>query len=203
MARTTFHTDDELDELLSHDCLSGPKYDQIEERVLDAVTRPRAPRLLGSAVACAAAALVVGVAVLASSSEPFTTKGEYDPSVGAISAACSRPGGSVCSAASTLMFSLDTSRASGYLAAYAEPLNGSATGRIWYFPNAGGYAPRVPAGEATVVFSEGVRIGPEHATGRYRVTAWVSKHPPSRSSSVGSHSTEVLARTTFEIQIIE
>ena len=74
------------------------------------------------------------------------------------------------------MFSVNGTRSAGYLLALAERVAGPPV-RIWYFPASDGSAPRVEARASTTVLPQGVRLGPPHAVGEYRVMAWLSAQP--------------------------
>jgi hypothetical protein len=72
-----------------------------------------------------------------------------------------------CSRGDRILFEIDGAGAApGFLAAYAEDRTG---GRIWYFPRADGRLAPVPVRSGHVVMEEVVRVGAEHAPGRYAV----------------------------------
>ena len=175
----------ELDRLLARGSLSGSEYDQIEARILDRVQprsanrvlRPLVPAVAGLAMAAAVALLVVRP----SDTESFRAKGGGTPGLGVIEMACAGTTPSSCPRGSTVMFSVNAAVASGYLGAYAESLDDPARPRIWYFPTRAGVSPHVATASGTVVVPQGVRLGHEHAPGRYRIHAWLSREPLTRS----------------------
>jgi hypothetical protein len=99
------------------------------------------------------------------------------------------------------MFSVNTAVASGFLGAYAERLGDSSHERIWYFPTATSEAPRVSPGEGTVILTEGVRVGPEHRPGDYRVTVWLSEQPLMREQ-VGATLNRESTVATLSLKIV-
>lgn len=194
-----------LDQLLAGGSLGGPRYDEIFERVVPRTAgaeagRPRRWRrwwlVMSAALVPAAAAWLV---LARPKGPPPTPKGAAGLS-GAIELGCGVAAGHVCRAGDTLLFSVNSAVASGYLAAYAERIGDPSSERIWYFPRTGGRAPLVSAGQATVVLPEGIRIGPEHTPGRYRVTAWITQSPPSRAA--GTVDLEARTHDTFELTVI-
>ena len=87
----------------------------------------------------------------------------------------------VCRLGDTLMFTINGNLMSGFLGAYAERVGEPSAPRIWYFPTANGTAPRLEARSGTLVVPQGVRLGPPHAPGQYRVTMWIAEAPPGRA----------------------
>ncbi|HKO50538.1 MAG TPA: hypothetical protein VJV79_22600 [Polyangiaceae bacterium] len=190
--------DSELDQLLSRGRLSGRQYDEIERRVLAQVVPRNRWRWTSfvPAAALASSALVVGL--LLAGREPneraskdshaaarelgFTARGSSLSTGGpprtaaVIDLGCAGRPAHVCRIGDTLMFSVSGNRSVSYLLAFAERVGGPA-GRIWYFPVREGSAPLVEARAETSVLSQGVRLGPPHAVGEYRVTAWLSEQP--------------------------
>jgi hypothetical protein len=192
----------ELDRLLARGLSSGPQYDDIEQRVMKRVAPRRKrwlwPTLVSSGLGFAAGAWLLvsagtfsglgsGELANGSSADGFRAKGTAPARASgsplAFDVACGTSASRVCRLGDTLMFSLNPSGASGYLAAYAERVDEPSASRIWYFPAPGSAAPSVEATGATVVLPEGVRLGPPHVLGRYRVTAWLSESPISSAST--------------------
>jgi len=187
----------ELDQLLARGRLSGRQYDEIERRVLARVA-PKSTRsqwttsLPAATLACA---LVIGLVLSVrapsgqstegsapAASDGFTARGSSAASggtlpVGALlDVGCAGRPPHVCRIGDTLMFSVNGTRSAGYLLALAERVAGPPA-RIWYFPASDGSAPRVEARASTTVLPQGVRLGPPHAVGEYRVMAWLSAQP--------------------------
>jgi hypothetical protein len=199
-----------LDDLLARGSLGGPQYDQILQRVLERTARdgrPRVRRWIRWAVVpggAFAAAFAVWLAVGQSERGGFAPKGGLAslPAGGALEISCAPSGSRICRLGSTLMVTANTALVSGYLTAYAERAGDPAHGRIWYFPTASGAAPLVQPGDGTVVVPEGIRIGPEHGPGTYRVTLLVSSRPLDRAAvdSVDDGSTR--SRSIFELQVV-
>jgi len=187
----------ELDQLLARGRLSGRQYDEIEHRVLARVV-PKSRRWLWTATvpaATLASALVVALVlnVRARSEragqgfptavqDGFTARGHSATSGGVLPAAavldvgCAGRPPHVCRLGDTLMFSVNGTETAGYLLALAERV-AEPSAHIWYVPASDGSAPRVSARSSTTVLSQGVRLGPPHAVGEYRVMAWLSAEP--------------------------
>jgi hypothetical protein len=192
---------DRLDQLLAEGNLSGAQYDAIERRVLERVVpRPKRSRWL---VAPIAALLAAGVAMPSTytSEDDFRAKGVAGPEL-AIDVACG-DGKQQCRHGDTLLFSVNAAVTQGYFYAYAQREGWAGGERIWYFPTASGQAPRVTSGEGTVILPEGIRLGQEHASGRYRVTAWVATRPLVRSAIPIGETPFAAARASVAIQIEE
>jgi len=186
--------DAELDQLLARGRLSGRQYDEIERHVLARVV-PRRTRWLRAAAVPAAAlscAAIVGLmlvgrtasershgGLLPAASDGFRARGSSALEGGAPSPAavldvgCAGRPAHVCHIGDTLLFSVTGNPSAGYLHAFAERVASPAP-RIWYFSAGAANAPLVPARVATNVLTQGVRLGPPHTVGTYRVTAWVA-----------------------------
>jgi hypothetical protein len=191
--------------LLARGTLGGPAYDEILERVLarsQVARRPFRKRLIGwlvfpSAVLVPAAAWLFFVHTRDTELTPKGSAGAAAVQIG-----CGPSGGQICHAGDTLMFSINAAIASGHLAAYAERVGAGAHERIWYFPTATGRSPIVPPGSGTVVLPEGIRIGPEHPPGRYRVTVWIAERAVSRMEVDDDRSDSMAGRETIALQVI-
>jgi hypothetical protein len=193
--------DVELNQLLARGRLSGGEYDQIERRVLGAVTEKR--RRAYWPVAVPALALAAGLALFigvrrAGRDTEFVEKGGGGPVRGVVSVGCGTAASLHCKLGDTLMFSVSGNRSSVYLVAFAERLGDTSAERIWYFPHARATAPRLDAKGGTTVLSEGIRLGPPHRAGRYHVRTWLSETPVRRDGAerLGAHGEQGV---TFEI----
>ncbi|HVR21285.1 MAG TPA: hypothetical protein VMS65_16340 [Polyangiaceae bacterium] len=193
--RTLIKDDDaELDHLLARGRLSGSQYDQIERRVLDQVAPKRRVWPLLAPAAALAAAFCLWIAAgrdlaQAPGAPPgnaFREKSGGTPTRGVVSIGCGGANPLVCRPGDTLMFSVSAVANAGYLVAYAERVGDPKKERIWYFPRTGATAPRVEAQAGTAVLPQGVRLGPPHVRGQYRVRAWLSEEPATRAQLEGA-----------------
>jgi len=192
--------DSELNRLLARGRLSGAEYDAVEQRIFEAITPPRARAkwpLVGSALAlAAAAALWFGQRA---APDDYAEKGGSAPPGGVVGVGCQGAAPHTCRLGDTLLFSVLGNAQPVYVVAYAERLDASQPSRIWYFPHADGTAPRVEVGPGTKVASEGVRLGPPHVKGRYRVKVWLSDAPVDRERA-----TKLTERAqTFDIDVVD
>jgi hypothetical protein len=152
----------ELDRLLGRGRMSRPEKEAILEEALPPRARRGfaffATRVLAPVAALGLVALVV---VRLGGDGGWRAKGGgADAPV--VDVGC----GGACTHGGTLMFRVGHLREPAWLAAYAIAPSGE---RIWYFPTDAGELPELPAREASAVVPRGVRIGAEHAPGRYRV----------------------------------
>jgi len=207
--------DDKIDRLLARGNLAGPEYDRIFERVLartETVTPVPARRWLawglvpGAAVATGLAAWLLlvrpsGVGGKEPGAAGFATRGLVGAGGGALEIGCTPSGSRVCRAGDTIMFQVNAAVISGYLGAYAERLDDPAHERIWYFTGAQANPVIVPA-SGTVVVPQGIRIGPEHRPGRYRVTAWIASRPLARAELDVAEAGAVRDRSTFDLEVV-
>jgi hypothetical protein len=173
-----------LDRVLARGALGGPHYDEILERVLERTETPEGRRagrrrvwLLVPAGALASA-VAAWLLLARPAGQPFTAKGSGESH--AIGMGCVSADGT-CRPGAKVVFTVNTAVASGYVGAYAERADGKAGQRIWYFPTTSGASPHVAPGTGTEVVPEGIEIGAEQPPGRYRVTAWLSARPLTRS----------------------
>ena len=184
--------DARIDELLARGTLGGPQYDQIFEQVLARTAEAESPhpappvRLRSRGITWALAALVPVAAVAAwlvlvpasGRDQRLRPKGAAPPGApvtGALEVGCAPSGRRSCRLGDTLIFTVNAAITWGHLSAYAERADDPAHARIGYFPAGGAAAgPVIAPGHATVVVPEGIRIGPEHRPGSYRITVWTS-----------------------------
>jgi hypothetical protein len=204
--------DIELDQLLARGRLSGRQYDALERNILSAVAPARrrwpwphaSSTVLISSAALSAAGLVLGVWLMfgktldqqpgtlphdSATGDGFRAKGAAVGPVAGFELGCPGREPGVCRLGDTLLFSLNAGTPAGHVLAYAER-EGEPGTRIWYFPAANGATPRVEARAGSQVLAEGVRLGPPHTAGKYRVWLWVSEAPLTRAQAEAS-----LART--------
>lgn len=177
--------DAELNQLLARGRLSGSEYDRIEESVLARVRPERKRRSWLFLAPAAAAASLLGVWLFGQSARDpgtFTPKGGDSARV-ALDVGCEGPEPHVCRLGQTLMFTVGAGDRRGYLAAYAERVGAPPSERIWYFPVPSGTQPRIEPISKTRVLGEGIRLGPPHVPGRYRVHVWISETPVERAEA--------------------
>lgn len=205
MTRAQGEEDQRIERLLTGGYLSGEEYDAIEQRVLRTVA-PASPgrrlrRVAPSAVAGLSLAALVALGVGAPSH--FTAKGgESTAAVGVFDISCNRALVHQCGPGDTLVFLVNSRVASGYLGAYAERVGDPSGKRIWYFPNANGKGPHVDAGSGTTVLREGIRIGPEHGPGQYRLSVWLSVKPLARTEIDGADASFFIARSSLTAEVV-
>ncbi len=176
-------TNDELDFLLAQGRMPGPVKERILQRAMDAAVPKKPPSWLvrmrfALATLGAAAALAVGLLMVTprTQEDGFKAKGSGKEAGGALSLECLGARLNACPQGATLMFVVGATPVAGFLVAYAEPEAGGE--RIWYFSKEDG-SPAVPALQ-TLPLRQGIRIGPEHAPGRYRVHLVVASRALSR-----------------------
>lgn len=202
---------DPIDELLSGGHLPARAYDEIFERVLAAAHPPpprmpwwRRPWMLAPAGTLAVA---LGVWLIASPSPPqgtgFATKGgSRSAQVPAISVACGSLAGARCRIGDTMMFVVPPSSPGGYLVAYAERTEEPKGDRIWYFPDAAGRLPLVRGSGSTAVLEQGVKVGPEHRPGTYRIVLWLTTTAVERQAPAPAPQGAEGTVTTAELEIV-
>jgi hypothetical protein len=204
----------ELDQLLARGRLSGRQYDEIERQVLARVA-PRSKRWPWIAVLPAAALLALlvfpgrtnersGAGSPNAVRDGFTARGSSASNGSArrsaviVDVGCAGRPAHVCRVGDTLMFSVNSSQAAGYLLAFAERLD-DPPARIWYFPASDGSAPSVEPRASTTVLSQGVRLGPPHTVGKYRVSAWLSPEPVDEARALEQYERVLSAPIALEI----
>jgi hypothetical protein len=195
---------DQIDEILAGGHLPARTYDDIFERVLDATSDRRRQRKRSWTVVPTAAfamAVALWLVFIGPTVDRFTAKGpDRAPTATGIDIACVSSAGPRCRTNDTLTFIVSPSASAGYLGAYAQRADDPGGERLWYFPDATGRAPLVVPAAATTVLPDGVRLGPEHRPGRYRVTVWLSPQPIERRSLERPPATARLA-TSMEIEV--
>lgn len=203
MARSKNDEDERVERLLAGGYLSGSQYDAIEQRVLARTAKPRMGQVFRwVAPGALAVASVAALAVLLVRKPPeFNEKGT-DASLGVFDVSCKRPLRHTCGSGETLAFLVNSALASGYLGAYAERVDDPSHSRIWYFPNAQGESPYIGRSSQTVVLPSGIRVGPEHRQGRYRVTLWLSAKPLSRAQVERADASLFVARSSLMTEIV-
>jgi hypothetical protein len=198
-------SDRQLDSLLARGDLSGPESDRILETVLARrARRPLWRRLLipvgGLTLATVASLLFVVGPLRDAGSSGFAARGG-GTGPDDLDVACLNGSRSSCPKGATLLFAARAGAPSGYLAAWAEPVGGGE--RIWYF-SADGESPRIAAASTGAQpLTRGVRIGPEHAPGEYRVHLVLSAAPLRKTELLTPRPPGVLARQDLPLVITE
>jgi hypothetical protein len=59
----------------------------------------------------------------------------------------------------------------------------------------------VPA-TGTVVVPRGIRIGPEHPTGKYRLTTWIASRPLARGEIDVAAPESIRSRATLDFEVV-
>lgn len=193
---------DRFDSLLTGGYLSGEDYDAIGARVLDQVAPAPRRTLGGRWVTGAGLSLSAAAALVFVLSRPggFTTKGDSVAEHAEVDVTCSDPVDTRCRPGDTLHFVVRTPSVR-YLSAHAQRIGTPAQSRIWYFPSPDGQFLQVGGGALTrEVASEGIRIGPEHTPGRYRIEVWLSARPITREALTRA-GREAFAHSVHEIEI--
>lgn len=189
--------DDGIDRLLARGRLSGGARERILARAL-AASAPRRRswrRWLTIAVPATAALLLVVLWPRAA----FTPKGA--PAGVFFDVTCADGSGHACARGATLLFHLGGVVRPSSLAAWAEPDGGGE--RIWYFPAGNDDAAvAVPAGALLQTLGRGVRIGPEHAPGRYTVHLVLSQRPLTRAEALAARAGDIVATATVPLEVL-
>jgi hypothetical protein len=195
-------TNDELDRLMARGGLGGAAREQILEGLLGAeappAPRPSRRRLWMGGLALAAAGAAALVFVVRPSKDEFRAKGA-GAGLAELGLDCEQGSLSACPLGSTLMFRVSSVGSAAYLQAYAEPRDGGE--RVWYF-SAENQAPRLAARANTQVVRQGVRLGPEHRPGRYRVHVVLSTTPLGRTALLAGSPSTQLSATVVELNVV-
>jgi hypothetical protein len=195
--------DQELQRLLARGRLGGPGRERVLARVLQSAARPPARRwrvwIATLALATSGTAALVLMRRTPAGDE-FTAKEGAKGKTGVLDLACVGGSSAACAVGSTLVFSAIGSSGPGYLAAYAEPAAGGE--RIWYF-SADGESPAIPVSTSgTRPAPRGVRLGPEHAAGRYLVHVFLTEAPLARRALLEAKRPGLLAQATFPLTVV-
>jgi hypothetical protein len=196
-------SDRHIDALLARGGLSGPEAD----RVLEAVLARRARRswlrpwlAVGTGLGLAAAAVVLVIAPFRAGPAGFAPRGAGVEGA-VVEVACLGHSVAACPRGTTLLFAVRGGSPGGYLAAWADPVRPGGE-RVWYF-SADQETPLLQASTtSTQALSRGVRIGPEHAAGDYRLHVLLSDRPLSRGELAGTPP-GVRARAELTLTITE
>jgi hypothetical protein len=197
--------DEDLDALLGGGRLTGPARDRVFEKVVAAVDRePRRParrRLWAFAVvaAGAAAVLVVAPRIMSPPADGLRAKGDQASPALQLDLACVGGTLAACPQGATLMFGAAGAAGTGVLSAYAEPTERGLE-RIWYFSGEG-ESPRLTVGSGTAVAQRAVRLGPEHAPGRYRIHAFLTPSPVSRQVLLAGGPRDAIASRELDLRV--
>ena len=199
-------SDDDLDVLLAGGRLSGPARDRIFDKVAAEVARearPRAQRRVWTfaMVAAGAAAVLIVAPRLLTTRAPDGFRAKGGPGAPGLQLDVACIGGTLaaCPSGATLTFGAAGAAGSGFLSAYAEPLESSHE-RIWYF-SAEGESPLLTVGDGTEVARRAIRVGPEHAAGRYRVHVFLTPAPVSQAVLLAGGPPDAIARLTVDLQV--
>jgi hypothetical protein len=203
-------TANKLDRLLADGDLRGPEADAIFDRVYaqvartDRVQRPvRRVFVLTGCVAAAAVALFVWRATF-EPHEEFAARGDA-AALPVLDASCSVGTVDACPVSAKLVFIVSGDSTTGFLSAYAEPLDPAVgADRVWYFSRES-ESPRIAdTSDGTHVFERAVRLMGTHREGRYRVHAFFADHPLGRDDMLaGSSASGIRARRQFDLVIVE
>jgi hypothetical protein len=198
------HADDELDRLMARGGLGGAAREQILEAVLGktAAREPRASRwrlwLGGLALAASAATAIALVVPAHRQGDEFRAKGGANV-VPELGLDCQGGALTACPLGSTLIFRVSAVARAGYVQAYAEPRDGGE--RVWYF-SAETQAPLVPARPGTQAVRQGVRLGPEHRPGVYRVHIAFSTTPLDRAALLAGSAPGLSGTAVRELNVV-
>ncbi len=203
-------TANQLDRLLADGELSGPEADAIFDRVYASVAAAE-PRRLPSgswswmrAVVWGSGAIGACIAILfmlpssTPGSNQLTARG-LETHAPALEVRCDGGTLTSCPSSSKLVFIVSGEHTSGFLSAYAEPLDAGGE-RVWYFSREAESPRLVGVSDGTRVFDRAVKLGGSHRPGRYRIYAFVAPQPLSHGEMLTSPQTDV-ARTQIEISI--
>jgi hypothetical protein len=203
-----------LDELLAPDHLSGDEREQVLSSVLFGLERAddraaagaparrpwlRRPwfwALSGAAGAAAAVAVALVLVARPPADRGATGAGDGTTVKGAATSAgrpmielvCSRGVLARCPRGSTLVFRIDGLRGTGALTAWADPIAGAAGApgreRIWYFSAEDRTALVDGTAGESLVARKAIAIGPEHADGAYQVHVLLTDRPLARGEAL-------------------
>jgi hypothetical protein len=199
-------TTHQLDRLLADGELSGPEADAIFDRVYASVARDERVRwplravLLGGGLSAAAALLVMLARPVGDPVGELTARGSvaFAPT---LEATCTDGTLSACPISAKLVFVVSGDAPSGFLSAYAEPLDAGAE-RVWYFSREANTPEVMLADQGTHVFDRAVMLSGSHQPGRYRVHAFLAARPLAREEMLAEpRSADLLASIQFDVTI--
>jgi hypothetical protein len=202
-------TANQLDRLLADGELSGPEADAIFDRVyanVAAAERPGTSRRATYAALWFGAGAAACIASLVTFRSPgpestaLTARGTNDGAP-VLAVRCADGTLGACPKSSRLFFSVAGDRTSGFLSAYAEPLDMPGE-RIWYFSSETLSPQPVGAVDGTRVFDHAVNLGGTHRPGRYRIHAFLAPRPLSHTEMLESAGSQAL-RMQAEVAITE
>jgi hypothetical protein len=194
---------DKLDDLLARGRLGAPRRERIFEEVHRQVhrggARSRSKYLMIAGPLALAAALAILLRPQGDRSSGYASKGISGSGVGL---GCSGGELSHCPRGSKLIFHLEALQGPGFLHAYAEPLEPGLE-RVWYYPTAASPPPHVEPVQGGQILERGIAVGPEHASGHYRVHVVLASTPLSREELLGSATRNVVAADVIEMVIVD
>jgi hypothetical protein len=199
--------DEELDSLLGHGGMGAARRDAILGRVL-ANTKAEAPKAVrlrwffaatGALAVAAVAAFLVRPPSTQVDLSTFRSKGTAPSTRGlapSVRLECLSGTLDACPMGSLLV--VHAAGVRGYVSAWAEPVGGGE--RIWYF-SAETFTPQVDDGTAQSTNSRAVRIGTEHAGGKYVVEIRVTEHPMSPTALLRLNARDALAAVRAQLTV--
>jgi hypothetical protein len=100
-----------------------------------------------------------------------------------------------------LLFEVRGAEQPGFLSAYAEPADDNhAQERVWYF-GGGSESPVITGGAGPEIVKRVVRLGNEHAPGRYRLRILLSARALSREEALRPDPPSVIADRTLTFTV--
>lgn len=199
-------TANKLDRLLAGDGISGPEADAIFTRVVAEVEREEGTRswtrvLWGGAAALGLAAAAALIAVRPDPAPAgFAARGgaETGPRLEVI---CADGSLAACPISSRLIFAVSGDATTGFLSAYAEPLEPGAE-RVWYFARESQSPELAGVANGTRVFEQAVQLVGSHQRGRYRVHAFLADAALGQDEMLANPSGQARATVHAELHII-
>jgi hypothetical protein len=186
--------DRRLDFLLAQGRLPGPEKERIKDRLLATRGRGRRAWLMG--LLAGGLAVGVGALLLMPRMDGFSVKGGGGQAQ--IEVECLGGESDRCPVGATLLFVVSGAPRLAFLSAYAEPAAGGE--RIWYY-SAQEDSPAVTP-DKTVPLRRGIRIGPEHRPGSYRLHLILSERPLRREEALAGRSRAILAARTLPLTVV-
>jgi hypothetical protein len=195
--------DDRLDELLGRGRLGRPARERILQKVIRGadIARPWYERkfLVWGSPALAAAALAVLAVMWRPVSDTMRAKGDARGGSIALGAECNGEQPNRCAPGDMIVFRVEGTRRSGFLAAYAQAEGSSE--RVWFFPLADRSEPSVSPQAEPQVLRQGVKvtsIGPGH----YDVHLVLGARLLSKEEAVAGEGPDVLAVGRVAIEVV-